>query len=131
LAQLRDALERDLAAALQSNPISFSPGEEWIPDDAAYVLRELAQLIVDSGLDAIEVRAHTSSLTDVPLNNDANLVLSQRRADAVRAELVRLGVAPGAISATGVGEAEPIDDNTTQAGRDKNRRVEIRVNDTP
>jgi OOP family OmpA-OmpF porin len=53
--------------------------------------------------------------------------LSQRRADAVKAGLADAGYSRSRISAQGEGEDAPVADNTTAAGRAKNRRVEIVV----
>jgi len=54
-----------------------------------------------------------------------NMELSVDRANAVKAYLVNSGVNAGNISTQGFGEANPIGDNTTEAGRVLNRRVEI------
>lgn len=57
-----------------------------------------------------------------------NLALSQRRADNIRKALVaRYGVAAERISATGYGEARPVADNATEAGRLQNRRIVITI----
>ena len=55
-----------------------------------------------------------------------NLQLSIARANAVRIALVSVhGIGPNRLDATGYVEAKPIDDNTTVAGHERNRRVEI------
>jgi len=51
--------------------------------------------------------------------------LSQRRADAVKKLLVENGIQANQIEALGMGEEFPIAENTTNAGKAKNRRVEI------
>jgi flagellar motor protein MotB len=53
--------------------------------------------------------------------------LSQERAQAVRAALVAQGARPGAVAAIGFGDSRPIASNTTAAGREQNRRVEVVV----
>jgi len=58
-----------------------------------------------------------------------NVKLSERRAKAVVDYLGAKGVAPGRITATGAGSSEPIADNSTEAGRAQNRRVNIRRTD--
>ena len=58
---------------------------------------------------------------------DYNLGLSQRRADAVKAELVRLGVSAGAISTDAKGETEPLVPTDDGVPEPQNRRVEIKV----
>ncbi|TPW02941.1 MAG: oprF, partial [Alphaproteobacteria bacterium] len=56
-----------------------------------------------------------------------NQSLSQRRADAVAQSLIANGVQPVRVVAVGFGEARPIADNNTVAGRQANRRVEIKL----
>jgi outer membrane protein OmpA-like peptidoglycan-associated protein len=65
--------------------------------------------------------------TDARGSDDANLALSQARAEAVVAFLVSRGVEPTRIRAVGKGEQEPVADNRSTEGRANNRRVEIRV----
>jgi len=55
----------------------------------------------------------------------SNEVLSQKRAEAVMADLISAGVKPDMIAARGFGEASPIASNKTAQGRAKNRRVEV------
>ncbi|MCB6179524.1 OmpA family protein [Rhodobacter sp. Har01] len=63
--------------------------------------------------------------TDASGSLAANVALSKRRAEAVRRALINdLGVAPGQVSAEGVGPLAPRDSNQTEEGRRKNRRVE-------
>lgn len=80
---------------------------------------EFAETYKDAKLD---VSGHTDSV-----GSDAyNQKLSERRANAVKADLVKRGVAADRIVATGAGEAKPVASNKTKAGRAENRRVEIR-----
>jgi len=66
-------------------------------------------------------RRHTDSTGSDALNNK----LSIERADSVRDYIVTRGVAAGRVATAGRGDREPIADNNTDAGRAKNRRVEI------
>ena len=56
-----------------------------------------------------------------------NLDVSERRADAATRYLVVQGVTRSRIGTLGVGESEPVEPNTTERGRDKNRRVEVAI----
>ena len=68
-----------------------------------------------------ELRGYTDSI-----GSDAyNLKLSQRRADAVRNEMIKRGAPADRITAKGYGEADPVADNASKEGRAKNRRVEL------
>ena len=71
----------------------------------------------------IEISGHTSSEGDA----DVNQRLSQERADAVKTWLVNNGVPADHIKTRGAGADEPIADNKTAAGREKNRRIEFKV----
>ncbi|MFN3445448.1 MAG: OmpA family protein, partial [Bacteroidia bacterium] len=65
--------------------------------------------------------------TDDVGNDDQNLVLSQARAEAVAQYLQSKGISPMRLTAKGFGESMPVMPNTTNAGKYKNRRVELRV----
>ena len=69
--------------------------------------------------------------TDSKGPDDANMALSQARAESVRAYLVSRGVKPARISAVGRGEAQPVATNDTPEGRANNRRVEIVISPKP
>ena len=71
----------------------------------------------------ITVEGHTDS-TGTP---DYNQRLSERRADAVRDELIRNGVSGSRINIRGYGETDPIADNSTAEGRQANRRVQLEI----
>ncbi|MFN8275277.1 MAG: OmpA family protein [Flavobacteriaceae bacterium] len=58
---------------------------------------------------------------------DYNLKLSQDRANAVKAYLTKKGLAASRFTTTGMGMADPIESNDTDAGRSKNRRVEFAI----
>jgi outer membrane protein OmpA-like peptidoglycan-associated protein len=73
---------------------------------------------------SVDVVGHTDDVGDIPYNDR----LSLARAESVRAELAA-ALGPGiTVTATGRGEGEPIAENTTDAGRAVNRRVEIAAN---
>ncbi len=65
--------------------------------------------------------------TDSVGKASSNLKLSQKRAEAVKTLLEKEGIAADRIKATGMGEKNPIADNTTAEGRAKNRRIEARL----
>ncbi|MDX1908589.1 MAG: OmpA family protein [Bacteroidia bacterium] len=87
---------------------------------------ELAVLIAfmqeQPGL-SIEIQGHTDNVG----NDQANLKLSQQRADAVRDYLLAQGVAAARVQARGYGEALPVADNATDEGRARNRRTEFKI----
>lgn len=83
-------------------------------------LNRVADLMVSKNL-SLKLAGHTDSQ-----GSDAyNMKLSKDRAESVKAYLVSKGVNPSRIEATGYGEAQPIDTNSTEKGRQNNRRVEF------
>lgn len=74
-----------------------------------------------------ETRVRVDGFTDSTGSEDHNLRLSEERAFSVKDALVDRGVDPARISARGYGEAEPIASNNTEAGRQLNRRVTLRI----
>jgi outer membrane protein OmpA-like peptidoglycan-associated protein len=88
------------------------------------LLDEVAAVIVKNAqIKKIEIQGHASSEGQ----EKHNIVLSTARAKAVMAYLVKKGVAKGTLTAKGYGSSKPIADNATQAGREKNRRVQFIV----
>jgi outer membrane protein OmpA-like peptidoglycan-associated protein len=63
--------------------------------------------------------------TDATGSEEHNLRLSERRAGAVRGVLVSRGVLASRVSTVGFGEGDPVADNDTARGRQRNRRVDI------
>ncbi|MCE9667921.1 OmpA family protein [Myxococcus stipitatus] len=90
-----------------------------ILDDVAAALRDAPWI------KKIRIEGHTDSLG----KDETNLKLSQKRADAVMAQLLRRGIDPGRLEAVGFGETKPIGLNTTKAGRAQNRRTEFNIVD--
>jgi len=76
-----------------------------------------------------QVKIRIGGYTDNTGDPGTNLRLSQERADNVMQELVKLGIDPARMSATGYGAENPIADNSTEEGRQKNRRISLRVTD--
>ena len=73
------------------------------------------------------VKIRIGGYTDNTGDAAANQKLSQDRADNVKAALEKLGVAPDRLEAQGYGEDHPVADNSSEEGRQKNRRISMRV----
>ncbi len=96
---------------------------EILPDSQA-ILEELADVMTKrADIKTIEVQGHTDNTGTAPYN----LRLSQSRAEAVVDALTKLGVEPTRMTAKGYGQEKPLGPNTTDAGRAKNRRVQIMI----
>lgn len=103
--------------------VTFIPGSTELTPDAKKVLDEAYDALAGQTSLRVELGGHTDSMGD-----DAfNLSLSQRRADSVKQYLTGKGVAAARLEAKGYGEAQPIADNKTKAGRQENRRVELKI----
>ena len=102
--------------------ITFGFDSAVIKPESESVLAMLHTGLRNDPSSAIVVEGHTSSE-----GTDAyNQSLSERRAQAVVADMVRRGIATARITAAGVGEARPIATNEDESGRSLNRRVEVR-----
>lgn len=102
--------------------IRFKTGSASVDPRSFDLLRRIAKAIEALPADArISVEGHTDARGSKRLNQR----LSQRRAQAVVAHLVRHGVARERLKAKGFGQSRPIASNATRAGRAKNRRVEF------
>jgi outer membrane protein OmpA-like peptidoglycan-associated protein len=88
---------------------------------AYLVLRDVAAAMKADPAMRLEIEGHT----DMSGPADKNLVLSQARADIVKAFLVELGVDPQRLVAKGYGETRPVNDNKTLEKRAYNRRVQF------
>ena len=103
--------------------ISFDTGRADIKPNFRTVLDEFANGLRDNGGTTVRIIGHTDSTGSDAVNNP----LSVDRAASTRNYLVDRGVASNRIAIDGRGEHEPIADNGTDAGRARNRRVEIFV----
>ncbi|NND45618.1 MAG: OmpA family protein [Xanthomonadales bacterium] len=101
--------------------VLFESGEVELRDSAHASLVEVVDLLQSEPDKLIRIEGHTDSVGAA----ETNLRLSEQRADSVRAALVGLGVDASRITAIGLGEDFPIDSNDTEAGRSRNRRVDV------
>jgi outer membrane protein OmpA-like peptidoglycan-associated protein len=100
---------------------AFASGSTRLGPGAQGSLRLLAAAL--RGKSDIRIEAHTDSQGA----DAANLALSRKRAEAVRDALAAAGVPGSHMQAVGKGEAGPVADNASAAGRARNRRVEVSV----
>ena len=105
--------------------VYFQLNEDQLMPQANEKLAQLVRFILAHDKQQILVEGHT----DDTGGEEYNLKLSERRANAVMDALVARGVDAGLISVQGYGETLPITDNETDAGRQKNRRVEVLILD--
>lgn len=103
--------------------VSFDTGRSAIKSNFAPILNQFATSLNQNSVTTVTIIGHTDSTGSDAINNP----LSIDRADAARDYLVSRGVARTRIMTDGRGSREPVADNGSQQGRDKNRRVEIYV----
>lgn len=102
--------------------VLFERGVATIKPKSYRLLDAIAQVIKDRPqIKKIRVAGYTCNSGRA----DYNLMLSRRRAEAVRAYLIKTGISPDRLTAVGYGEKRPIASNRTAKGRKKNRRVEF------
>jgi OOP family OmpA-OmpF porin len=103
--------------------IYFDTALTTIQERSLPVLDLVVKELAENPALRLRIEGHTDSKGVAGKNKK----LSQGRADAVKAYLVDKGVAAARVEARGFGQARPIADNKTDAGREKNRRVEFVV----
>ena len=107
-----------------SGSVLFASNESTLLPAAMLKLNEVADALIKGNPDSnITVEGHTDSQGQ----RQYNMELAQKRANAVRDQLVARGVATDRIKAVGIGPDRPVADNKTAEGRANNRRVEIIV----
>ena len=105
----------------ESPKITFAPGSTDIEESAFVTIDALADILRDCTSAQIEIGGHTDSQG----RESMNLNLSQARANSVLNAIMARRVLTSNLTAKGYGEAEPIADNGTEAGREDNRRIEF------
>ena len=105
------------------NNILFESGKSILTKGSYTELDNLFNILQDNANMRIEISGHTDKTGSEQLNSN----LSQARAKAVVDFLVQKGIDPSRIEYKGFGSLQPIDVNTTPAGRAKNRRVEFKI----
>ena len=109
----------------ETTAVNFRTGSAVLLPDAKTKLDEIATKALNAKAYVVEVTGHA----DATGNGNFNRQLSQRRADAVIRYLVEQHKIPlrRIITPYGFGASEPIADNKTRAGREQNRRVEVKI----
>lgn len=115
------ARDGDNIRLIMPNAITFNTNESVIKSSANRVLDSVAKVADEYNKTALQVLGYTDSTG----NDSINIPLSQKRAAAVAQYLELRGIAASRISAVGMGASNPIASNSTAAGREQNRRVEI------
>ena len=101
--------------------INFDSGKSTIREESKPTIDQIIQLLENNPELSLSIEGHTDSQGD----NSSNLTLSENRAKSVMNAIVAGGIDGNRLSSKGFGEEKPIADNVDEAGRAKNRRVEL------
>ena len=115
-------LQTRLSAAGASSGIQFESGGDVLTLESIPTLERLAYFLNNEKEINVQILGHTDSDEKCPGDN---LILSQRRAEAVRAQLLARGIEAERLISTGMGHTDPIADNLSKAGKAANRRIEF------
>jgi outer membrane protein OmpA-like peptidoglycan-associated protein len=131
--EMRDALARSEAAAVTregnllsvtfKGDVTFNTNSTEVRPELYTEINRVAGVLNQYPDTLIRVEGHTDSKG----SDEYNMDLSRRRAQTVKTLLVLRGVAESRIEVVGFGKTMPVASNDTEAGRQINRRVEIRI----
>jgi NitT/TauT family transport system substrate-binding protein len=117
--------ERDVPILHQQIQIQFTPGSDEIMPGSYLLLDKLGETMTSFGSTVLRIEGNTDSTGSA----SGNLTLSERRAQSVKNYIVKNfpNIPPTRFQTIGRGSANPIAENTTEAGRQQNRRTDIKV----
>jgi OOP family OmpA-OmpF porin len=113
----------EVGETVRLNNIFFDLGKATLKEESFPELNRLVKYMLDNPIMEIEISGHTDNIG----SEQANIILSQDRANAVKAFLVSKAIAETRIVAKGYGKIKPLTTNETEEGRQFNRRVEFSI----
>ncbi|MET0067045.1 MAG: OmpA family protein [Candidatus Thiodiazotropha sp.] len=119
------AMKTERGMVITLGDVLFSFGKTDLLPGAMNTIDKLAKFLAEYPAKTVLIEGHTDNIG----SEEYNQKLSERRALAVKDALIQVGVDASRIDTLGLGESSPITDNATEAGRLKNRRVEIVIRD--
>ncbi|MFM0235508.1 OmpA family protein [Paraburkholderia sediminicola] len=115
----------DVVKVLNLQVINFASAGARVPASALEDLNQSAQVLNACAHNGKTAKLEVAGYSDNVGGAQANLQLSKKRAEAVRAYLVKMGVPADSLVAQGYGDASPVASNDTASGRFANRRIEF------
>lgn len=116
-----DPVSKDLWFSMDG--ITFDTNKATIKKESDAQINDIAEILKAYP----KVKIKIGGYTDNTGKAKTNLKLSQNRAAAVKKALAAKGIAAGRMDAEGYGSAHPVASNDTEEGRQKNRRIDVRV----
>lgn len=102
--------------------INFDIGKAIVKAESFPVVEQITNYLKENPSVKIMIEGHTDNTG----KDASNLTLSEKRAQSIKAEIVKRGIDAGRMETRGFGASKPIADNNTAAGRTQNRRVTIK-----
>ncbi len=118
-------LEFDPPKTFVLENVEFDFGKYSLRPSSYQTLDDLADYLKRKPNERIEIGGHTDNVG----SDEKNLVLSLERAKSIVEYLIAKGISNDRLVAKGYGAEEPIEENTTEEGRQKNRRTEVKILD--
>lgn len=118
-------IEKEIIEILKTafDNLEFETGKDIIKSSSFSSLTELYEVLNKKPLWGLQISGHTDNVGD----DQQNLVLSKKRAEAVRSFMISKGIDASRLTVLYFGETKPIATNDTVEGRQKNRRVEMKI----
>jgi len=119
-----EVIQKKLDNVIAINNIEFETNRSIIRSNSYPIINNVIDILKEYPNVTIKIEGHTDSRGKA----EHNLKLSANRAKAVMDFIVTKGISPERLSSVGYGETLPIAGNRTIEGRQKNRRVEFKIN---
>ena len=117
----KDYSKELVSGRIVTHAITFDTGSDVIRPESGPTLRKILAILQENPSLTFEIQGHT----DTQGGDKVNGPLSERRAQAVKAWLVKEGIAASRLTTKGLGATKPLKPNETAEGRAENRRVEF------
>ena len=118
-------IEKEVEEILKTafDALEFEVGKDIIKEISLPSLIELSEVLKKKANWGLQISGHTDNVGD----DQKNLVLSKKRAEAVKNLMISKGIESSRLNVLYFGETMPISSNETLEGRQKNRRVEMKI----
>jgi outer membrane protein OmpA-like peptidoglycan-associated protein len=116
-------VEPEVVAVIRMNNIFFDFDKATLRSESRLELDRWVRMLNENPAISLEIAGHTDSIGTEAYNQK----LSERRAQSVRDYLIAQGIDQGRLVAMGFGELQPVAANDTEEGRQRNRRVEVKI----